>query len=167
MIIEFAAMHRLKSVREGEGEDIERVILGRLGQSSIYEYSETEFAVSFMTDGRKAPRTELWNKFHAACLSVGMTPRQIGDAEGSFSFNPSDKEQAKVAIRGIKAKVNGNSVLNSVPDSLSVVSRLTATAKKALRNALFRARNDDKAPRRATSHSEHPNDSAQSTTSDR
>jgi hypothetical protein len=105
MIVEFAAMHRLKSVREGEGEDIERVVLGRLGQSSIYEYSETELAVSFMTDGRKAPRTELWNKFHAACLSVGMTPRQVGDAEGSFSFNPSDKEQAKVAIRGIKAKV--------------------------------------------------------------
>ena len=105
MIVEFAATYRLKSTREGEGEDIERVIIGRLGQSSIYEYSETELAVSFMTDGSKAPRTGLFNIFKAACLEAGMTPRQIGDAEGSFSFSPSDKEQAKVAIRGIKAKM--------------------------------------------------------------
>lgn len=105
MIAEFAAIHRLKYVRVGEGEDIERVVLGRIGQSSIYEYSETELGVSFMTDGRKAPRTELWNKFHAACLSAGMTPRQIGDAEGSFSFDPKNSKQAKVAIQGIRARV--------------------------------------------------------------
>ena len=105
MIAEFAAIHRLKYVRVGEGEDIERVVLGRIGQSSIYEYSETELAVSFITDGRKAPRTGLFNIFKAACLEAGMTPRQIGDAEGSFSFDPKNSKQAQVAIRGIKAKV--------------------------------------------------------------
>ncbi|MGB7602252.1 MAG: hypothetical protein WBM24_18255 [Candidatus Sulfotelmatobacter sp.] len=105
MIAEFAAAHRLKSVRDGEGEDIERVVIGRIGQSSIYEYSETELAVSFMTDGRKAPRTGLFNIFKADCLEAGMTPRQIGDAEGSFSFDPNNSKQAKVAIQGIRAKV--------------------------------------------------------------
>jgi len=105
MITEFASKHSLKSVRVGEGEDIERVILGRIGQSSIYEYSETELGVSFMTDGKKAPRTGLFNIFKAACLSVGMTVRQIGDAEGSFSFSPKDSRQAKVAIQGIRARV--------------------------------------------------------------
>lgn len=105
MIDNFIATYRLKAVRDGEGEDIERIILGRIGESSIYEYSDVELAVSFMTDGRKAPRTGLFNTFKAACLEVGMTPRQVGDAEGTFSFDPKNPKQARVAIRGIKAKV--------------------------------------------------------------
>lgn len=104
-INKFVATHRLKSVRDGEGQDIERIIPGRIGQSSIYEYSESELAVSFMTDGKKAPRTGLFNNFKAACLKAGMTPRQIGDAEGTFSFDPNNSEQAKVAIKGIRARV--------------------------------------------------------------
>ena len=105
MIKAFATVHRLKTVREGEGEDIEYVIPGRLGISSIYEWAPTELAVSFIPDGRKAPRTGLWNTFKAACISAGMIPRQIGDAEGTFSFSPINKTQAMVAIKGIKTRV--------------------------------------------------------------
>lgn len=100
----FAAEHRLKVTRDGEGEDIELVILGRIGQSQIYQHSDTELGVLFMTDGRKAPRTGMFNTFRAACLEVGMTARQLGDAEGSFLFDGLNPNQAKAAIKGIRAR---------------------------------------------------------------
>jgi hypothetical protein len=103
-IKDFAARHRLKLTKNGSGEDIEFVVQGRIGQSSIYEYSDTELAVAFMTDCKKPPRTALYNTFRAACLSAGMTRRQSADAEGSFTFDPENDAQAKVAIRGIRAK---------------------------------------------------------------
>lgn len=103
MIQEFATDHRLKVTRDGSG-DIEFVIPGRIGESLVYEYSGTELGVAFITDGKKAPRTGLYNTFKATCLSAGMTLRQSGDAEGSFSFDPENGVQAKAAIRGIRAK---------------------------------------------------------------
>jgi predicted DNA-binding WGR domain protein len=103
-IRDFAARHRLKVAKDGSGEDIEFVIQGRVGQSLIYEYSDTDLAVAFVTDGKKPPRTGLYNTFKAACLSAGMTLRQSGDAEGSFSFDPENDAQAKATIRLIRAK---------------------------------------------------------------
>jgi hypothetical protein len=103
-ILTFAKEHRLRTFKDGTGEDAEIVIEGRVGQSRIYEYSDEEFGVAFVTDGEKPPRTGLYNTFKAACLSAGMTMRQSGDAEGSFTFDPDNDAQAKVAIRGIRAK---------------------------------------------------------------
>lgn len=100
----FATSHRLKVIRDGEGEDIEYVVPGRIGQSQIYQHSEDLLGVLFMTDARKPPRTGLFNTFRDACLAVGMTAHQIGDAEGSFLFKGRDREQPEVAIRGIRAK---------------------------------------------------------------
>jgi len=102
MITKFAEQHRLKVTKDICDEVI---IKGRIHDSHIYEYSDDEFGVMFITNGKQAPRTGLFNKFKADCLSVGMTLRQLGDAEGAFSFNPSDSKQAKVAINGIKARV--------------------------------------------------------------
>ncbi|MGA7504533.1 MAG: hypothetical protein WBW57_10420 [Candidatus Sulfotelmatobacter sp.] len=104
MIREFATEHRLKVTRDGEDEDIEHLIVGRIGQSQIYQHSENELGVLFMTDGRKPPRTGLFNTFRDACLEVGMTVHQLGDAEGSFLFDPMNSKQAKVAIKGIRAR---------------------------------------------------------------
>jgi hypothetical protein len=104
-IRKFATEHRLKVTRDSEGEDIDHVIAGRVGQSQIYQHSETELGVLFMTDGKKPPRTGLFNTFRDACLEVGMTVHQLGDAEGSFLFDPMNSKQAKVAIKGIRARV--------------------------------------------------------------
>jgi len=101
----FATEHRLKVTRDGEGEDIEHVIVGRIGQSQIYQHSQELLGVLFMSDGRKPPRTGLFNTFRDACIAVGMTPHQIGDAEGTFLFDPMNPEQAKAAIKGIRARV--------------------------------------------------------------
>lgn len=97
---EFASRHRLKLTKDECGDP---VIAGRIGSSTIYEH-DGALAVMFITDSAQTPRTGLWNKFQAACLAAGMTPCQIGDAEGSFTFDPENKAQAKVAIKGIRAR---------------------------------------------------------------
>ena len=101
MIEEFATRHRLKVTRD---ECNDPVIAGRIYQSNIYE-RDGRLGVMFVTDGRKPPRTGLYNRFRAACLGSGMTQVQSGDGEGAFTFDPDDPAQAKVAIRGIRARV--------------------------------------------------------------
>ncbi len=122
MIRTFAEQHRLKTSREDCGDFVDLLVTGKQGQ--IYECSDTELGVMFVTDGKKPPRTGLWNRFKAACLGVGMTLRQVGDAEGSFTFNPADPKQAKVAIKGIRARVKRQ----MTPESLA---RLASTSFKA------------------------------------
>jgi hypothetical protein len=103
-IIKFAAEYRLKITKDGTTGEDELVIDGRVGQSRIYQYDTESLAVAFITDGKQAPRTGLFNTFKSACVEAGMTPTQIGDAEGVFTFDPSNPKQAKVAIRGIRAR---------------------------------------------------------------
>jgi hypothetical protein len=100
----FAKEYGLRLAKIGSGSDVEVVVEGRIGHSQIYQHSDTELGVILVTDGKKPPRTGLFNSFKAACLEVGMKCRQIGDAEGAFSFNPMNPKQAKVAIKGIRAK---------------------------------------------------------------
>jgi hypothetical protein len=90
---EFAEQYRLKV--KHNAEDTTHVILGRMGQ--IYEYSGEELAVMFITS--ENPCTRLWRAARNKCLAAGMTLRQDGDAEGSFSFDPENRDQAELAIK--------------------------------------------------------------------
>ena len=105
MIREFVRTYRLKLTKDGEGDNVELIIKGRVGDSLIYEYSATELGVAFITDGKKPPRTGLYNTFRGCCLAAGMTQRQSGDAEGVFTFDPKNAAQAKAAIQGIRARI--------------------------------------------------------------
>ena len=98
---EFAARHRLKMTKDECGD---LVIPGRVGSSNIYEYGDDALGVMFVTDVAEPPRTNLWNKFKAACLATGMMLRQSGDAEGAFTFAPDNAAQSKLAIKGIRAR---------------------------------------------------------------
>jgi hypothetical protein len=100
---DFAEQYRLRLAKD---ECDDPVICGRPDQTNIYEYSSdgSRFGALFATDGNKPPRTELWRKFQSACLTAGMTPLQVGDAEGSFLFNPEDDAQARLAIKVARAK---------------------------------------------------------------
>ena len=100
---DFAERYRLRLAKDG-CDDL--VIWGRPDKTNIFEYAVdgSRFGVMFITDGRKPPRTELFNKFRSACLAAGMTPVQIGDAEGTFTFDPADDAQARTAIRVTHAK---------------------------------------------------------------
>ena len=121
----FATEHRVKVTRDGEGEDAEQVIAGRIDQSQIYQHSETELGVLFMTDGKKPPRTGLFNTFRDVCLEVGMTPHQIGDAEGSFLFDPLNSKQTKTAIKGIRARVKRQ----MTPERIAALTATLAVAR--------------------------------------
>jgi hypothetical protein len=95
----FAEENRLKVRRDGLGDTI---ILGK--QGNLYGYSTTELGVMFMPPrtqaepwGRWCPKT--WGNFKRAAAAAGMTLRQNGDSEGCLSFDPTNKEQAKLAIK--------------------------------------------------------------------
>jgi hypothetical protein len=111
-IQKFATEHRLKLTKDGSGEDIELVINGRVGQSRIYQHDAKTFGVLFMTDGKRAPRTGLFNKFQAVCTEVGMTATQKGEAEGVFTFDPLNPKQAKVAIKAFGQRRSEKSAPN-------------------------------------------------------
>jgi hypothetical protein len=81
-----------------------RVFSGRIDESNIYEYSDVELGVAFVTSAKKSPRTGLWKRLKVACLSAGMRLRQEGEAEGCFTFDPTNPEQAKVALKGIRVR---------------------------------------------------------------
>ena len=126
-IKKFAAEHRLKLTRDGEGEDIEYVIAGRVGQSQIYEHGEGLLGVAFITSGKLPPRTGLFNTFCAACREAGMTSHQVGDTEGSFLFDPADLRQAKAAIRGVRARAKRQ----MSPERVAALTATLAAARRA------------------------------------
>jgi hypothetical protein len=129
LIEDFVKQNRLKITKDNCGDPI---ITGRIGQSNIYEYSDAELGVMFITGGKKSPRTGLWNKFKAACLGVGMTPRQVGDAEGSFSFDPTNSTQAKVAIKGIRARVKRQMTRESLARLATMRQSIAQSTQKPL-----------------------------------
>jgi len=47
--------------------------------------------------GKWCPKA--WGNFRRKAEALGMAVRQDGDSEGALSFDPSDKEQAKLAIQ--------------------------------------------------------------------
>jgi hypothetical protein len=50
----------------------------------------------------RCPKT--WGNLKRAAAATGMTLRQNGDTEGCLSFDPRNKEQAKLAIKIAKVR---------------------------------------------------------------
>jgi hypothetical protein len=101
-IKQFAEGHRLKLVRDKS--DDTPVIIGKSGQ--IYEYSDDEFGVMFITPVSKPARTHSWRKMSVQCVAAGMMRRQSGDVEGALSFDPLNPEHVRLAMKlaGIRPK---------------------------------------------------------------
>jgi len=100
---EFAVTKNLKTKRDVDGTCI---IPGRLGESHVYECAPNQLGVLFQPTSAPTdqPRTKLWNSVRKKCIAAGMTLRQNGDDEGALSFDPENSEQAKLAVRCIKAR---------------------------------------------------------------
>jgi hypothetical protein len=98
----FAQRHRLKLVHDKSDDTL--LIFGKGGH--IYEYSDNELGVMFITPVRKPARTHFWRKMSTQCLAAGMTPRQCADAEGALSFDPNNHEHARLTMKlaGVKPK---------------------------------------------------------------
>jgi hypothetical protein len=102
----FATKYRLKTRRSPDDEN-ELVVNGKQGQ--VYEYSNNELAVSFMpglVNGRGVGTwcPKRWSNIRRNAETLGMTLRQNGDSEGSLSFDPLNREQAKLAIQIARAR---------------------------------------------------------------
>ena len=92
----FANRYHLRVKRHEDGEPI---ISGKLGH--IYEHDESTLGLMFMP---KRPR--LWSHAKRKLEAVDFTIWQDGDEEGSALFDPTNKAQARLALRvvGIKRK---------------------------------------------------------------
>ncbi len=97
---EFAAKYNLRL--KTNKQDDTQVIQGQIGH--IYEYSPEALGLMIFPPGE--PRPRLYSAIKKKCLSVGMTLRQNGDAEGAFSVDPHDKQQAKTAIKVAAIRLN-------------------------------------------------------------
>jgi len=93
---QFADKHHLTTRRSEDGTGVISSDLGHL-----YEYSDNELAVMFIP---AEPQPRAWSSVKRKCLACGMTPRQIGDCEGAFSFDPADPRQVKTALNVIKVR---------------------------------------------------------------
>jgi len=102
-IQDFAVKHKLKLRwdKDDEGD----IIPGTLDQSHVYE-DGNQLAVMFITPAAKPARPFFWRKYRDLGLAAGMQLRQNGDAEGCLTFDPTDKEQVKIAMKlaGVKKK---------------------------------------------------------------
>jgi hypothetical protein len=94
MIQSFAQQNRLTTSREADGTT---VISGQAG-CHLYEYSDSELGLMILSDPKDA-RPRRWAGIRKNCLEAGMTLRQDAKDEGAFSFDPNNREQARLAIK--------------------------------------------------------------------
>jgi hypothetical protein len=92
IIIAFAKRSRLRTYRDTDGTTI---IRGH-ADCHLYEYGDGELALMILSDGEHVRR---WAGIRKKCLAAGMTLRQNGDDEGALSFDPNNRQQARLAIK--------------------------------------------------------------------
>ncbi len=93
-IQEFANRYHLRVKRHEDGEPI---ISGKLGH--IYEHDESTLGLMFMPD-----RPRLWPNARRKLEAVDFVIWQNGDEEGSAFFDPTDKAEARLALKVVGAK---------------------------------------------------------------
>lgn len=101
-IYQFASEYRARVCRD---ESSDPILPGKHGD--IFEGFENGLlGVCFITPATNPPRTGYWRKRKAAAISAGMVLRQEGDAEGVFSFDPTNPAQASLALKlaGVKRR---------------------------------------------------------------
>ena len=91
---EFAAKHRLPLPLVSDDET--EIVPGREGNSHIFEYDSDLLGVMIMPNTGTAHR---WKVARSAFIAAGMRIHQNGDSEGTASFDPSDSDQVRLALR--------------------------------------------------------------------
>ena len=101
MIHTFAHQNRLHTFRDTDGTT---VIRGQAG-CHLYEYSDSELGLMILSDAKDA-RPRRWAGIRKRCLGAGMILRQDAEDEGALSFNPTNRQQARLAIKvtGVRPK---------------------------------------------------------------
>jgi len=133
---EFATKYRLKAVPDQCGDLIIPCQLSKDANLSEYASDENtlpELAMCWITDGKKAPRTGLWNRTKVKCLETGMRLHQEGDGEGIFVFDPANPVQAKLAIKMVKARVKRQ----MTPEALARLAKVGFRGRKLTEEGLI------------------------------
>ena len=94
LIHAFAQQNRLPTSREVDGTT---VIRGQAG-CHLYEYSDSELGLMLCSEGKEA-RVRRWAGIRKKCLAAGMTLQQNAEDEGALSFDPNNRQQARLAIK--------------------------------------------------------------------
>ena|SRR5437870_4490581 len=97
---EFATLHGLRVKQDLDGTAI---IPGK-GHSHLYEYDDEVLGVLIMPVPPRSSQS--WTRIRASFEAAGMAIRQNGDAEGAATFDPSNRDQVRLALRyaGIKKR---------------------------------------------------------------
>ena len=88
---QFAKLHGLKTRTDADGTNI---VSGEFGH--IYEYGNESFGVMVMPN---PPRESYWGHTRTSLAALGFQVVQDGDGEGAATFDPTNDEQVKQAIR--------------------------------------------------------------------
>src|ERR1700678_3897818 len=126
LIAQFAQAHRLAMRRDACGD---LIIVGKAvrrpeAESHICEaLNDGRLGLNLMLDSARH-----WNSTKQRLIDAGMVLLRDGEYEGSFSFDPHDPVQAKLAIR--EARIHRRKVFS--PETLK---KMTARANQMNRNA--------------------------------
>jgi hypothetical protein len=98
MVKSFATANKLQAPKTDT--DGTAVIFGRTGQ--LFEYDNSQLGVIYSNP--KDLTSQRWNTFRGDALKAGMELIQHGDREGSLAFDPKDRLQTRIAIKGAGVK---------------------------------------------------------------
>ena len=98
MVKSFATANKLQIPRiDTDGTP---VLFGRTGQ--VFEHDSARLGVIYANP--KDLTSQRWNTFRGEALNAGMELIQHGDREGSLAFDPKNRAQTKLAIKGAGVK---------------------------------------------------------------
>jgi len=102
----------------------------------IYDHGDGRFGVMLMfpvDNGKEiggSGKSAKWGNARKKLLAAGFTLKQNGDAEGACLFNPSNKAQAKLALK--LAGVKQRRVSNMTPEQRKAVAERLAASRSAI-----------------------------------
>jgi hypothetical protein len=114
----FAELHRVKTKRDECGDTI---IPGKTGH--IADGFVAGFGICAMESTRKR-----WGNVRRKLETAGFLVRQDADTEGVATFDPANKQQARLALRLIRVKTRRQMVAPS-PAQLAVRARFARNSR--------------------------------------
>lgn len=111
-IQEFAEQNRVRVRRDSCGEEIipgrPRNATRQEDRSHIYQHSDDGklFGLCYVQPLPYPSSVGKYRNAQKRLLAAGFTQQQNGDAEGIFLFDPTNDEQAKIALREAGIRIN-------------------------------------------------------------
>lgn len=142
ILTEFAKKYRLKLTHDPEdGTDI---IPGCRGQSHLYEYSDSLFGVAVMPE---TGTSHWWTAARKAFQAARMKITQNADCEGAATFDPTNPEQVRMAMKyaGIRPRRKSSPAQLAALKKGRAMARSKISVETPVAEAVLAARRNDQA----------------------